>query len=56
MFIIFLLWFIGLKDCALTMEADHDNEIIHAIILEGLVDVISMFRVHISKCFKTVDP
>jgi hypothetical protein len=54
--IIYLLWFIGLKYLALTMEADYDIVLIHAIIMENFAVVISMLRVQISRCFKTVDP
>jgi hypothetical protein len=54
--IIYLLWFIGLKYLALTMEADYDIILLYANIMENLAHVISMLRMQISRCFKTVDP
>jgi hypothetical protein len=45
-----------LKDSALTMEADDDIILLYAIIMEDLAPVISMLKVQISRCFKTVDP
>jgi len=36
------------------MEADYDIILLNAINMENLVAVISMLKVQISRCFKTV--